>query len=1164
MKLFTVMMCCFTLSLSASSYAQQERINLKMKDVTVKALLDEIQRQTSFHFIFNTEQTDQLGNITVNVNNEPLENVLKDILKNSGLEYVFRDNIIVIKKQDESPATPQVKEMRITGTVTEAGRQALSGATIRIMIGKQILGATITDKNGKYALSIPESQETIKLVFSFIGMKNVEVKYTGQQTINVVLEEDSEQVEEVVVTGYQTILKKMMAGSTSHVKNEDLFINGTQTLEQILQGAIPGMVVMNTSGLTGTRQRVRVRGTSTLLGNAEPVWVVDGIIQDDPLPFKANQFNDLDQSNLDMMRNFVGGAVSWLNPYDIEDITVLKDASATAIYGIKAANGVIVITTKRGKIGTTSVGYSGNFSYTPRMSYEKLELMNSQQRVDVSREAFEKDYLLSTGVNYNIGYTALALAFRDNRISLEEFSREARKLERNNTDYFKLLFRDAISHNHTVSISGGSDQATYRSSFGVSNNKNSAKGNEQTQYTGSLNVNSTLWDNITLTTSLNGSHSTTKAFADKDPYNYARSTNRSIPFYGENGERIFYASPENGYLFNIMHELEQSGNENTLSSLNAALSFRWQIFKELQYNLTLSYSVSNSMSRKWYTELSNYIAGIRGYDFEAFAPGSDLYEQSMLPHGGELQEAASRSNNWSWRHQVQYSKIFKGLHALVFMAGQEARSNKMYESQKVSYGYMHEKGRIFSILPSNSTLLLGGLPEITDTESNTVSLYSTLSYMYDERYAINANVRMDASNRFGADKSTRFLPIWALALRWNVGREHWLQGQNILSDLSLKASYGWQGNAVENVSPDLIAQIYPAANGGYGLKIVNLPAPRLKWEKIHNMNFGVDFSLFNKKINGSFEYYKKQTQEMIVQADVPYEHGTSLRPLNDGTMDNSGWELSVSFVPVRTKDLMVSVGLNTSKTYNKINSRIQPIGTWQQAASGNLNKEGYAVSSFWAFRFTGLNPEHGGPEFNFDGCEREGARSDATFYMDHAGKIEPDFSAGLSLNIRYKTFTLSSGLYLSVGNQKFMAPLESANWMALPSEYENMSTEWLKRWRKPGDEKYTSVPALPNPANNAKPGDWFDVANGFYPYEFYASSTARVVDAWYLRCQNISLSYTLPEGKLPHRFKNLNVNCSITNPFQIRSKDFLGRDPEVAMGQQPLSRSVSLGVSMNF
>lgn len=1048
----------------------------------------------------------------------------------------------------------------------------LPGVTVVVKEGKVMLG-TATNSDGYYQLSIPVVLENFSIQFTFVGMESKSVVYQGENVVNVVMKEKAEVTDEVVVTGYQTVKKRAMAGSTSSVKAENLLLNGTQTLEQALQGKIPGMMIMNTSGLTGTRQRVRVRGTSTLLGNAEPVWVVDGIIQEDPLPFESNELNNLDPTNMDMIRDFVGGAIAWLNPNDIEDVTVLKDASSTAIYGIKAANGVIVITTKKGKQGRMAVSYNGNFSFSPRLTYSKLELMNSQQRVDVSREAYERGLLLDESAQVGIGYTALALAYKRKEITLEEFSREAQKLENTNTDWFKILFRNAFSHSHTISISGGSDKTTYHTSFGINDNQNTAKGNGQTQYMANMNLSTMLWNCISLNTSVAGSVSKTEAFIGTDPYSYAGNTNRAIACFNEKGERFFYKYDKNGYLYNILNELDNSGNENTLMSVNSNLTIRWQILEGLSFSSSLAFSMSNSNGKSWYTEQSNYIAAIRNYNFEEFMETSDKYKESPLPHGGELNESQAENKTWMWRNQVEYWHNFNGVHALSIMLGQEVRSVKQGSYMSKNYGYMHERGRIFVNVPvtvkgtiSNdpNPLLKNNVPTIVDTENNTMSYYSTLSYMYDERYAVNGSIRVDASNRFGQDKSTRFQPVWSLGLRWNVGREHWLQGQNLLSDMSLRLSFGWQGNVATNVSPDLIATISASDNGGYNLTVKNLPAPKLKWEKVQNLNLGVDFSLFKNTINGSFEWYKKKTTDMIVEQDVPFENGVLSRPINGGDMSNKGWDIGVNFVPVRTKNLVVSVGLTTGKVYNEIKSTIAPTGSWKEAVSGNLNKQGYPVSSFWAFRFTGLNPDSGGPEFDLDGWELDEAATDATLYMNYAGKLEPDFTGGLSLSVRYKTLTLSSSLYLSLGNQKFLAPINKNILHGIPSEYENMSTEWLRRWRKPGDEKYTNVPSLPDKVTSAK--DIFIEKQNMSvnPYELYANSDIRVVDAWFLRCNSISLSYNVPENKLPRFFQAMSLSCSVSNPFQVVSRDFLGRDPEVASGVQPLSRNWSFSLNISF
>lgn len=1152
-------------ALSVKGYSQQAKVTLSIEQRSLVEIVQELRKVFDYQFLYKVDELERYGKRDLKVTDASVDEVMEALLSGTRLTWRMEDNVILIRAlaQDDKE---KVKAIKITGKVTDTKKKPLPGVTIFLKEGEVFLGTT-SGADGKYTLEIPSTLKKFFLNFTFVGMESQKIEYKGKDTINVVMKEDFKEMDEVVVTGYQTLKKRSQAGSISVVKAEDLVLNGTQTLEQALQGKIPGMMVMNRSGLTGTRQRVRVRGTSTLLGNAEPVWVVDGVIQEDPLPFSTNDFNNLNPDNMDMIRDFVGGAIAWLNPNDIETVTVLKDAASTAIYGVKAANGVIVITTKKGEVGRMSVSYTGNFSISPRMTYEKLELMNSQQRVEVSREAFANNLMLSG--NQDIGYWALAKAFKNREITYEEFSREAKKLEENNTDWFDILFRNAFSHNHNVSISGGSNQATYRASFGVSSTKNTAKGNEQTQYTGNVAVSSTLWESVSLNTSLAGSVSKTKAFIGTDPYGYASTVNRAIPAYNEDGSYYFYQNT-NGYLYNIENELKHSGNENTQSSLNASLNLRWRILECLALNTSFAYSYSNTNGEAWYMDQTNYMAVKRGYNYEEFGPGTDKYAASEIPNGGELNQTRNTSQTWSWRNQIEWNKVLDR-HSFALMFGHEIRSSHATGTSSTSYGYMRDHGKIFVRIPivlqKNivNSLIDKQIPKLTDAENNFLSYYVTLSYMYDNRYSFNMSVRGDASNRFGQDKSTRFQPVWAMGLRWNVGSEHWLEGQNLLSDMSIRFSYGFQGNVAEGISPDLIATISTSDKTyDYELKLADLPAPELKWEKVQNLNLGIDWSLFKNKINGTFEWYYKKTTDMIVDYEVPYENGVNARPMNGGEMTNKGWDLSASFTPIRTKDWIVSVGLSTGKVYNEIKSELESTGSWQEAVSGNLNKGGYPVSSFWAFRFKGLNPENGGPEFDLTGMDTENAKTDATIYLDYAGKLEPDFTAGINFSIRYKTFSLTSGLYLSTGSQNFMANIAEGMSFTIPSEYLNMSTEWVERWRKPGDEKITNVPSLPNKASSAKsfqsPIDNTQVS----PYDLYANSTIRVVDTWYLRCNSVSFAYTFPQKSIPDFMQNVSINCSISNPFQIRSKDFKGRDPEVALGSQPLQRTISLGLNISF
>ena len=332
------------------------------------------------------------------------------------------------------------------------------------------------------------------------------------------------------------------AASTT-VKASDVMMAGVSSIDQMLQGVEPGMLVMNKTGMVGASPKIRVRGTSTLLGSQEPVWVVDGVIQRDPQPFNSED-NTKFSVDADDIRQLAGNAVSWLNPNDIETITVLKDASATAIYGSQAANGVIVITTKKAKVGKISVNYNGDFSIGQRPRYGLYDLMNSAERMQLSKEIYEERREFTNGsVVLPIGYEGLLQKLSNKEITHEEMASEYEKMARQNTDWFDILFRNSFNHSHSLGISGGSEKIQNRTSFGFIQENGEAKGNGMTQFTASSNTTINLWDRVTINMLLNGSVREVDGFAyGVDPFNYAYNTSRTIPAYNEDGS-LFYHEP---------------------------------------------------------------------------------------------------------------------------------------------------------------------------------------------------------------------------------------------------------------------------------------------------------------------------------------------------------------------------------------------------------------------------------------------------------------------------------------------------------------------------------------------------------------------------------------------------------------------------------------------
>ena len=598
MKLCLLFICVFTLTLSASSFAQQERVSFDLKNVSVKVLLDEIQKQTSWCFLFNPEQTKQLGKLSLRVENETVEEVLNRILKDTDLTFKFKNDLImIVPKEEVKDDDKKKKDIQIVGLVTDNNKLPLPGVTV---IVKGLTIGTATDASGKYTLSLPKT-EKFSLLFSFIGMKTKEVVYTGKDTINVVMQEDVETLDDVIVTGYATIDRGSYVGAVTQIRAEDIQVAGEATIDQMLQGVIPGMSVVNRTGKVGGSPKIRIRGTSTLLGNQEPLWVVDGVIQTDPLPLPDDASPI--SSEMDGLRETASNAISWLNPADIETITVLKDASATAIYGTRATNGVIVITTKKAKGDGLNISYSGNFSVGMKPSYRMYDMMNSQEHMRFSRELWEDRDSYNQNIQ-PIGYAGLIQKLQKKEITQQQFEQEYRKMENMNTDWFDILFRNSFSHVHNISISAQGEKVSSRFSIGINSTKGEAKGNDMLTLTANSNTTFRLDERLIIDLQLNGTYRETKDFAfGVSPYEYALNTARDIPAYNEDGSLYYYEKagatsysiPDKvAYNYNILNERDNSGTETDGTNLQAALNLRWNLLKDLEFQTTASYAIATN------------------------------------------------------------------------------------------------------------------------------------------------------------------------------------------------------------------------------------------------------------------------------------------------------------------------------------------------------------------------------------------------------------------------------------------------------------------------------------------------------------------------------------------------------------------------------------------
>ena len=1090
----------------------------------------------------------------------------------------------------------------IIGSVVDELDMPLPGANVVVMKDKKMVKGASTGINGEFKINIQFAEnEKLTLVFSYMGSKSQTIKLTAQnidKPFNIQLMPDDEMLEEVTIVedGYARLPRKDMVGAFTTVKADDIMMPAYQSIDQMLQGKIAGMSVVNTSARVGASPKITIRGTSTILGNTSPLWVVDGVIQEDPLSI------DISSALTSDMRELIGNQVSWLNPQDIDNITVLKDASATAIYGSKASNGVIVITTKKGTPGRISVNYNNNISVRERPTYELYDFMNSQERIKFSKEAYE------AGVRYQqeplpqvYTYEGLMAMFNKRMITEEEFAHYMQRLETVNTDWFDLLTRNSVSNNHNLSVSGGSDKYTYNASIGYQINNGYEVGNSNDQLTTRLSINSNVNERLSISAQLNGSIRNSDGYgAGVNPYNYAMNTSRAIPAYEEDGSPAYYSryysypynttlGSHNQLSYNIFNEMANSYSQNTGTAFNASVNANYKILSWLTYQGTASMSLNNNASESYAGEKTSVVEkDYRGFPYGTEKAGSEKYNAALMPYGGVLQQANSQTVSYSTSHRLAFSKEFNESHRLNAMLGVEIRSSKGSSEGNTVWGYVPERGEIIvsPTLPENfkpigqdvsvgwgalAKLYNGGWSK-TSTLTNYLSFFATVAYSLKNRYVFNVNVRSDASNRFGQDVNKQFDPTWSFGASWKMAQEPFMMEHlPWLDQLNIRATYGIQGNVVNSLSPEMIVSYQGLLNSynEYYLTISSLPNNQLKWERTKSSNLGLDLALFGITMN--LEYYVRRSNAIIRQ-EIAQEYGMSSMPLNGGLISNQGVEFTLNYTPIRLKDFVWTVGMNAGKNWNRSEADDRTVKAdelthydFLAGSSSRPLKQGYPLSAFWSYHFTGLDGTNGYPTFahaTYDDVDGNGS-VDPTTFLDYSGQSEPDFSGGFNTRIRWKNFNFGIDFAASLGaNKRLPNPYSTFTNGKMPDIYSNLSKELNNRWTQPGDEQDTNIPALYTSVRDLYN---LNLPNGLYDniYSMWAQSNVRVANASFLRCTQISLSYNVPR-KVCQKIglSRISVSANINNLFVIASKDWRGYDPELGSSIQPKLYSIGLGIGL--
>lgn len=1176
---------------SASGDGQQQaprktRVDANFSNATLEQVLLHLKNEAGYFVLYNTNTAREVKGINFVKANATIDEILQAALKGTSLEYELNNDTIVIKTRLEKNAAGAggaQQNVVIRGKVTSAeDGSPLIGVTVHVQGTTQ---GTSTDRQGEFRLALSE-RPARPLLFSYIGRKSREVTYTGQSYLNVTLEEGGISIAEIFIsTGYQTVDKRESASSVFTISGEDVLQGNAISLDNMLQGKVPGLMVLNQTSTPGAAPSIRIRGTSTITGNREPLWVVDGIILDDPVPISNEELNSLDNVNL------IGNAISGINPMDIESINILKDASATAIYGVKAANGVIVVTTKRGERGDARVNYSGTFTVTGRPSYNKLNRMNSQERIEVSKE-IEQRALSYRFAPAAVGYEGLLYDLYDRKLNYDQFLDEVVKLEEMNTDWYDLLYRTSFSHKHNVSVSGATARMNYYFSVAYADSKSSVRGNGLEQYNATFKMQYRLRDNLTASVQMLADISErTYHHSSIDAYGYAYNTSRAIPAYDDEGNLSFYNKSQgfsnNPLVYNILHEIDHSGSTIKGNNVNFNANLKWTIARGFSLTGTAGVNTSNTDQKEWFDEMTYAAANMRRLNYGMKLPTEEesstfRSQLCLLPYGGELKSRDSRAFSYTLRAQADYNRLLDYKHSVTLAAGTEVRSKKYDGISTVQWGYQPDRGEKFDAINMEEwtyyrDMVMNNPDVVTNSLENYVSYYGIASYSYRMRYIVNANIRADGSNTLGQDRSVRFLPVWSVAARWNIHNEEWLKNAKWINELSLKSSFGKQGNVSPEHSPKMILNqgARDAITGMYRNTMAVLPNSKLKWEKTSSFNTAIDFAFFGNRLYGSFEYYYKKGKDQLVSIEVSPTIGVSSMYFNIGDVENKGYELVLNAVPVRGRDFTWSVSLNGGKNINKVTrGNLTRDYTYTEYVNGTAVFKGYAINSFFSYQFDGLDAE-GLPKFK-GLTETHGLTKEEKYarVFVYSGKRIPDIQGGFGNTFRYKNLTLNLFFSYSIGGKGRLNNLYSNSGQQLPNPDQNMTAEFVNRWRKPGDEAWATIPSLST--NDMKfllqemLGTGADIRIADNGWQMYNQSDLRVVSTDFLRLRTLSLRYTLPDH-VCKKFgaHSASVKFEGSNIWTIASSKLNGQDPEqVGLGGNtpttPPIPSFSLGIELSF
>ncbi|WP_333577762.1 SusC/RagA family TonB-linked outer membrane protein [Sphingobacterium sp.] len=1147
----------FLLALSCSA-TQAQQINLNLQKASLPKAIAEIRKQTKFDFAYNNELLKKASPITVNIKNGTIQEMLSKMFADQPISYEIADGIIILKEKktnkpnNQTPTQTPAKKENIQGRVVSENGTPLSGATIQVK-GTNFI--TSSDSNGFFEL--PDEYENEIIIISYIGYTATET--SSKNAKNITLYSNANKIDEVsvVASGYQSIPKERATGSFSKVDNATFNRQVSTDVISRLKGIAPSILFDERSG----SPKLTIRGQATIFGNDQPLIVVDNF------PYE--------------------GDINNINPNDIEDIDILKDAAAASIWGVRAGNGVIVIKTKKGRTDQPmNIGFTSNLTIGQKPDLNYIPQIKPTDFIDIEKMLFEKgffDYTIGNTAE-NPPYSPVVSILNDQKNGLltaqqAEAQIDALRSGSLRNDMSKYLYQQAVKQQYALNLNGGTNKYTYYFSAGLDRNQNAEKGSGFSRV--SLNSNQVFrpLKKMELSVGLSYNQNTQSNtnvvsmlsnMGREQMYPYARlvDENGNFAVLTKDHSNVLKQSASSAGLLNWdfipLNEIDYQNNKVRQSETRINAALKYNILESLSAEARFQYENQKGNSRNFYDQNSYYMRD----QINLFTTFNDGVMKRNVPLGGKLDNTNSELKALNGRFQLNFDQKWNK-HQVNAIGGFEVRETRSNGMSSSLYGFDPNVGSSipvdylteFEMYGTGWTSLIAHGNDYFATLDRIRSYYVNAGYNYDLRYVLSASARIDQSNLFGVRTNQKSVPLWSVGGKWNISKEHFYKIE-WLPELSMRSTFGYSGNVDRTVTAYTTAKLtYNSFNQLPAATLQNPPNKNLRWEKNRMWNIGVDFATRNKRISGSVEFFNRKGNDLIGNSAVDPTSGFISYRGNVANMSGNGLDVEINSSNITNAKFKWSTVALFSIAKNKVTEYQRPTSLSSFLSDNSIYRNpisyspvvGRPLFGIYSYPWAGLDPEtgqargflKGSPSTQYTQITQE-LSLDPTNNLVYNGNSLPPYFGAIRNTFSYNDVELSFNITYRFG---YFFKRNSIMYSALYSNYTSHA-DFYDRWQKPGDEKNTNVPDQLYPGNSLAD-------------DYYKNSEVLVEKGDHIRLQDIVLSYTLsPQILRSLHLKNLRLAAIANNLGILWKANKSGLDPDFPFSKLP--KSFTIGLNANF